>query len=165
MRADHVFKVIDVHAGGAPSRLVLSGIPPLIGQTPMDKMRYFEAHNDWIRRSLVLEPRGGSLTSAVVVMPPSRPDAHVDAFFVEPHGYLPMCGSDTIATVTALIETGQVPPTGAHSVVCLNTPAGLVEARAHRRRPGRRSHLRRRPGILRAVRTVCGRPRFRAGDR
>jgi proline racemase len=131
MRADHVFKVIDAHAGGAPSRLVLSGIPPLIGQTPMDKMRYFEAHYDWIRRSLVLEPRGGSLTSAVVVMPPSRPDAHVDAFFMEPHGYLPMCGSDTIATVTALIETGQVPPTGAQSVVRLNTPAGLVEATAH----------------------------------
>jgi len=89
MRADHAFKVIDAHAGGAPSRLVFSGIPPLIGQTPMDKMRYFEAHHDWIRRSLVLEPRGGNLTSAIVVMPPSRPDAHVDAFFMEAHGYLP----------------------------------------------------------------------------
>jgi proline racemase len=131
MRADHAFKVIDAHAGGAPSRLVFSGIPPLIGQTPMDKMRYFEAHHDWIRRSLVLEPRGGNLTSAIVVMPPSRPDAHVDAFFMEAHGYLPMCGSDTISTVTALIETGQVPSTGEQTVVRLNTPAGLIEATAH----------------------------------
>ena len=89
MRADQAFKVIDAHAGGAPSRLVFSGIPPLIGHTPMDKMRYFEAHHDWIRRSLVLEPRGGNLTSAIVVMQPSRPDAHVDAFFMEAHGYLP----------------------------------------------------------------------------
>src|SRR5215470_2969713 len=94
MRADHVFKVIDVHAGGAPSRLVYSGIPPLVGETMMEKMRYFEAHHDWIRRSLVLEPRGGSLTSAVVLMPPSRPGAHIGAFFMEAHGYLPMCGSD-----------------------------------------------------------------------
>jgi len=131
MRADHAFKVIDAHAGGAPSRLVFSGIPPLIGQTPMDKMRYFEAHHDWIRRSLVLEPRGGNLTSAIVVMPPSRPDAHLDAFFMEAHGYLPMCGSDTISTVTALIETGQVPSTGEQTVVRLNTPAGLIEATAH----------------------------------
>ena len=72
MRADHVFKVIDVHAGGAPSRLIYSGLPPLVGETTMEKMRYFAAHHDWIRKALVLEPRGGSLTSAVVLMPPSR---------------------------------------------------------------------------------------------
>lgn len=131
MRADHAFKVIDVHAGGAPSRLVFSGIPPLSGETTMEKMRDFAAHHDWIRRSLVLEPRGGALTSAVVLVPPSRPDAHVGAFFMEPHGYLPMCGSDTISTVTALIETGQVAATGAETVVRLDTPAGLIEATAH----------------------------------
>ena len=131
MRADHVFKVIDVHAGGAPSRLVYSGIPQLVGETMMEKMRYFEAHHDWIRRSLVLEPRGGSLTSAVVLMPPSRSDAHIGAFFMEAHGYLPMCGSDTLATVTALVETGQVAATGAETVVRIDTPAGLIEATAH----------------------------------
>ena len=107
MRADHVFKVIDLHSAGAPSRLVLSGVPPLLGGTVMEKMQYFAANHDWIRRALVLEPRGRGLTSGIVLLPPSRPDADVGAFFIEAHGYLPMCGSDTIATVTALIETGQ----------------------------------------------------------
>lgn len=131
MRADHVFKVVDLHAGGAPTRLVLSGVPPLEGATAMEKMQYFTTHHDWIRRSLVMEPRGGGLTSAVVLTAPSRPDADVGAFFMEAHGYLPMCGSDTISTVTALVETGQIAVTGAETPVRLDTPAGLITATAH----------------------------------
>src|SRR5262245_31999388 len=131
MRADHAFKVLDVHAGGAPTRLVLSGIPPLRGRTVMERMEYFKLHHDWIRRALVLEPRGGKLTSAVVLLPSSRPDADFAAFFMEAHGYLPMCGSDTISTVTALVETGQIPITGPETLVRLEVPAGLVEATAH----------------------------------
>lgn len=130
MRADHVFKVIDSHSAGMPSRLVLSGIPPLAGDTVMEKMQCFAANHDWIRRALVLEPRGRGLTSGVVLLPPSRPDADVGAFYIEAHGYLPMCGSDTISTVTALIETGQLPTTGSQTVVRLDTPAGLIEATA-----------------------------------
>jgi len=130
VRADHVFKVIDSHSAGMPSRLVLSGVPPLDGATVMEKMQYFAANLDWIRRALVLEPRGRGLTSAVVLLPPSRPDADVSAFFMEAHGYLPMCGSDTISTVTALIETGQIAAAGSQTVVRLDTPAGLIEASA-----------------------------------
>jgi proline racemase len=130
VRADHMFKVIDIHSAGAPSRLILSGVPPLVGATTMEKMQYFASHHDWIRRSLVLEPRGRGLTSGIVLLPPSRPDADVGAFFIEAHGYLPMCGSDTIATVTALLESGQVPITGDETVVRLDTPAGLIEATA-----------------------------------
>jgi proline racemase len=131
MHADHVFKIVDAHAGGAPSRLVLSGIPALAGGPVMDKMQFFAAHYDWIRRALVLEPRGGGPTSAIVLVPPSRPGADIGAFFMEPHGYLPMCGSDTISTVTALIETGQIQAEpGPQTTVRLDTPAGLIEAHA-----------------------------------
>jgi proline racemase len=125
-----MFNVLDIHSAGAPSRLILSGIPPLAGDTVMEKMLDFAAHHDWIRRSLVLEPRGRGLTSGVVLLPPTRPDADVGAFFIEAHGCLPMCGSDTIATVTALLETGQLPITGAETIVRLDTPAGLIEATA-----------------------------------
>lgn len=130
MRATHAFKVYDSHAGGAPSRLVLSGLPTLPGDTVMDKMRYFAHNHDWIRRALVLEPRGSNQTSCVVLLSPSRPDADVAAFFMEAHGYLPMCGSDTISTVTALVETGQIPATEPETVVRIETPAGLIEATA-----------------------------------
>jgi proline racemase len=130
MRADHMFHVLDSHSGGAPSRLVLSGVPQLAGTTVMEKMHDFAAHHDWIRRALVLEPRGRGLTSAVVLLPPTRPDADVGAFFMEAHGYLPMCGSDTISTVTVLLETGQLPIEGPQTLVRLDTPAGLIEATA-----------------------------------
>lgn len=130
MRADQEFRVIDSHSGGAPSRLVLSGVPQLAGATVMEMMHDFAAHHDWIRRALVLEPRGRGLTSAVVLLPPTRPDADVGAFFMEAHGYLPMCGSDTISTVTVLLETGRLPITGPQTLVRLDTPAGLIEATA-----------------------------------
>lgn len=125
-----MFKVYDLHSGGAPSRLILSGVPPLRGSTVMEKMHDFAAHHDWIRRALVLEPRGRDATSGIVLLPPSRPDADVGAFFIEAHGCLPMCGSDTICTVTALLETGQLPITGPETIVRLDTPAGLIEATA-----------------------------------
>ena len=130
MRADHLFKVFDIHSSGAPSRLILSGVPPLKGDSVMEKMLDFSANHDWIRRTLVLEPRGKDMTSGIVLLPPSRPDADVGAFFIEAHGCLPMCGSDTICTVTALLETGQLPITGAETIVRLDTPAGLIEATA-----------------------------------
>ncbi len=131
MHADHLFAVLDVHAGGAPSRIVRSGLPRIPGATMMDRMQGFAARHDWIRKALVLEPRGKEMTSVVVLTEPVHPDAHVGAFFMEAHGYLPMCGSDTIATATALIETGQVPATGPETVVRIDTPAGLIEATAH----------------------------------
>jgi proline racemase len=130
MRADHAFKIINMHTGGAPTRVVLAGIPPLSGSTMMEKMRGFAAEHDWIRRTLTLEPRGGGLTSVAVLVPPCDPDADLGVFFMEPHGYLPMCGSDTIGTVTALVETGQIATSGPEVEVRLDTPAGLVRARA-----------------------------------
>ena len=57
MRAHQEFKVIDSHSGGAPSRLVLSGVPQLAGASVMEMMHDFAAQHDWIRRALVLEPR------------------------------------------------------------------------------------------------------------
>ena len=50
---------------------------------------------------------------------------------MEAHGYLPMCGSDTISTVTAFVETGQIAINGATTPVRLDTPAGLITATAH----------------------------------
>lgn len=152
MRADHVFRVIDAHAGGAPARLVLSGIPPLSGDTVMAKMQDFSRRFDWIRTSLVLEPRGTSVTSAIVMVPPTDPRADLGAFFMEAHGYLPMCGSDIISGVTALVESGQLPATGAERVVRVETPAGLIEATAAIE-----------AGRVTAVRFV-GAPAFRAVD-
>ena len=44
-------------------------------------------------------------------------------------GCLPMCGHGTIGVATVLVETGMVAVTEPETVVRLDTPAGLVEAR------------------------------------
>ena len=130
MTRRHTFKVIDSHTGGNPTRLVLSGVPPLPGETVMHKMQFFKEHYDWIRTAMVLEPRGGNLTSSAVMVPPCDPRADIGIFFMESCGYLPMCGSDTIGLVTMLVESGQIPTTGDQTVVRIDTPAGLIEASA-----------------------------------
>jgi proline racemase len=68
MASRHTFKVIDSHTGGNPTRLGLSCFPTLLGDSVAAKMQYFKAHHDWIRTAMVLEPRGGNLTSSAVLV-------------------------------------------------------------------------------------------------
>src|SRR6185436_1655309 len=49
--------------------------------------------------------------------------------FIEVSGCLPMCGHGTIGVATVLVETGMVEVTEPETVVRLDVPAGLVEAR------------------------------------
>jgi proline racemase len=49
--------------------------------------------------------------------------------FIEVSGCLPMCGHGTIGVATVLVETGRVAVREPETVVRLDTPAGLVEAR------------------------------------
>jgi proline racemase len=49
--------------------------------------------------------------------------------FIEVSGCLPMCGHGTIGVATVLVETGMVDVREPETVVRLDTPAGLVEAR------------------------------------
>jgi len=128
--SQHRFEVIDSHTGGNPTRLVLSGVPDLSGETIGEKMSYFAEHYDWIRTAMVLEPRGGNLTSSAVLVPPCDPRADIGVFFMEACGYLPMCGSDTIGIVTMLLDSGRIRSDNGTTTVRLDTPAGLIEASA-----------------------------------
>jgi proline racemase len=130
MSAQRRFDVIDSHTGGNPTRLVMSGIPDIPGRTMAEKVSYFAAHHDWIRTTMVSEPRGGNLTSSAVLVPPCDPSADIGVFFMEALGYPPMCGTDTIGLTTMLIETGHISVHGDTGTVRIDTPAGLVTATA-----------------------------------
>ncbi len=49
--------------------------------------------------------------------------------YIEVSGCLPMCGHGTIGVATVLVETGMVEVTEPETVIRLDVPAGLVEAR------------------------------------
>jgi proline racemase len=67
--------------------------------------------------------------SGAILQPPTIPGADWGVLFIEVSGCLPMCGHGTIGVATVLVETGMVEVTEPETVVRLDTPAGLVEAR------------------------------------
>jgi 4-hydroxyproline epimerase len=124
--ARHVFQCIDAHTCGNPVRLIASGVPPLEGATTLEKQQFFIRHFDWIRTSLMYEPRGHSMMSGSFLVKSELPDCDVGVIFVETSGCLPMCGHGTIGTVTIAIEHGLIRPR-VPGVLRLETPAGRVD--------------------------------------
>ncbi|WP_138752171.1 proline racemase family protein [Paenibacillus sinopodophylli] len=128
MNANQVFRTIDTHTGGNPTRTIISGMPKLEGVTMAEKMFDMKQNHDGIRRLLMNEPRGHEVMSGVCLVPPCHEEADVGVIYIETGGYLPMCGHDTIGFCTALVECGLVPVEEPVTVIKLDTPAGLVRA-------------------------------------
>jgi proline racemase len=84
---------------------------------------------DELRLLLMREPRGHGAMSGAILQPSTRADADWGVLFIEVSGCLPMCGHGTIGVATVLVETGMVPVSEPETVVRLDVPAGLVEAR------------------------------------
>lgn len=127
--ARSTFFCIDGHTCGNPVRVVTGGsVPALRGDTMFERRQHFLAEFDWIRLSLMFEPRGHDMMSGSILYPPTRPDCDVAILFIETSGCLPMCGHGTIGTVTTIIEHGLITPREP-GLLKLDTPAGLVEAR------------------------------------
>ena len=129
MRARRYLAAVDSHTEGMPTRVVTGGVGPIPGASMLERKLHFEAEMDDLRLLLMREPRGHSAMSGAILQPPTRPDADWGVLFIEVSGCLPMCGHGTIGVATVLVETGMVPVTEPETVVRLDTPAGLVEAR------------------------------------
>ncbi|WP_455359551.1 proline racemase family protein [Streptomyces sp. SYSU K21746] len=129
MRSVRTISAVDSHTEGMPTRVVTGGVGPIPGDTMAERRRYAVEHLDPLRRFLVDEPRGHAAMSGAILQPPTRPDADWGVLYVEVSGFLPMCGHGTIGVATVLVETGMVMVTEPETVVRLDTPAGLIEAR------------------------------------
>jgi 4-hydroxyproline epimerase len=119
------FKCIDAHTCGNPVRLVYSGGPELEGESMLDRQAHFIAEYDWIRTSLMYEPRGHAMMSGSILYPTKREDCDAGVLFIETSGCLPMCGHGIIGTVTIAVENGLVTPR-VPGQLDLETPAGKV---------------------------------------
>jgi proline racemase len=129
VRAARYLAAVDSHTEGMPTRVVTGGVEPLPGDTMLDRKLHFEAQRDDLRLLLMREPRGHSAMSGAILQPATRDDADWGVLFIEVSGCLPMCGHGTIGVATVLVETGMVAVREPETVVRLDTPAGLVEAR------------------------------------
>jgi 4-hydroxyproline epimerase len=119
------FFCIDAHTCGNPVRLVAGGGPTLEGRNMSEKRLHFMREYDWIRKSLMFEPRGHDMMSGSILYAPSDPTNDVAILFIETSGCLPMCGHGTIGTVTIAIEEGLVVPQ-TPGILNIEVPAGLI---------------------------------------
>lgn len=130
MLFDRVISTIDAHAAGEPLRIVTAGLPPLPGETILERRRYMAEHHDDVRRILLYEPRGHADMYGAVLTPPVTPGADFGVLFLTNEGYSTMCGHGVIALTTALLETGMLPRHEPTSLVAYDSPAGLIRATA-----------------------------------
>ncbi|MGB9838973.1 proline racemase [Thermovenabulum sp.] len=130
MRFEKMIYAVDSHTMGEPTRVVIGGIPAIPGKTMAEKKEYLEKNMDHIRRALMHEPRGHRDMFGSIITSPVNPEADFGIIFMDGGGYLNMCGHGSIGAVTVAIETGMVKPVEPVTYVKLDTPAGLVEARA-----------------------------------
>jgi proline racemase len=112
-----------------PTRVITGGVGVLPGATMLERKLRFEQERDGLRKLLMHEPRGHGAMSGALLQPPCRADADWGVVFIEVSGCLPMCGHGTIGVATVLVETGMVEVTEPETVIRLDVPAGLVEAR------------------------------------
>ena len=128
MRLKRLFTAVDAHTVGEPARIIVGGIPHIPGATMFEKKRYIEEQCDDIRQLLMYEPRGHSAMSGAILTQPTVPGADIGLVFIEVSGCLPMCGHDTIAACTVLLETGILPAREPVTDLVLDTPAGIIRA-------------------------------------
>lgn len=130
MKARKLFRTIETHTLGQPTRNVVSGIRPVPGKTMAEKFTYMRDHEDWFRKLLSYEPRGSEIMSGTLITEPCTPGTDVGVLYFEASGWLPMCGHDTMGVAAALIESGLVEAREPVTVINLDTAAGVVAVEA-----------------------------------
>ncbi|MCP1102895.1 proline racemase [Aequitasia blattaphilus] len=124
------FKAIDTHTVGEFTRIITSGFPELIGNTPIEKKHYLAKNYDKYRQALMFEPRGHHDMFGAYLTEPINKEADFAVFFMDTGEYLNMCGHGTIGSVTAIIESGLVEAKEPFTEVTLEAPAGIIKTKA-----------------------------------
>jgi len=131
MKFKRMINVVGAHVAGERNDVITGGVLDVPGKTMFDKMKYLETQGDDLRKFLLQEPRGTVTQCINLVLPSSHPEADAGFVIMESEFYPPMSGSNTICTVTALLETGMIPMVEPITRLTLEAPGGLVRVEAH----------------------------------
>jgi proline racemase len=121
-------RVVDMHTGGEPLRIVTSGYPPIPGATILEKRAYVRDHLDHLRKILMFEPRGHADMYGAILVEPSLPGADLAVLFMHNEGYSTMCGHAIIALGRFAVDRGMVEARGDRATVNIECPCGMVVA-------------------------------------
>ncbi|GAB5537406.1 MAG: proline racemase family protein [Rubricoccaceae bacterium] len=128
---------LDLHTEGEPLRILTGGLPKIPGDTILAKRRWARENLDPLRKALMWEPRGHADMYGCIVTEPVTPEADFGVLFLHNEGFSTMCGHGIIGVTTAAVETGLTASSkepekerqrAGEVRVCIDTPAGFVEA-------------------------------------
>ncbi|XP_053553281.1 trans-3-hydroxy-L-proline dehydratase [Bombina bombina] len=124
-----VITVVDMHCGGEPVRIVQSGAPVPQGRTLLEKRRWVREHMDWLRKVLMLEPRGHRDMYGALLVPSEEESAHLGVLFMHNEGYSTMCGHAVLALGKYALDYGYLgEAAGSEVPMNIHCPCGLVRA-------------------------------------
>lgn len=121
-----MIQTIETHTFGEPTRIINGGLLKLKGDTVAQQRDYMAKHYEWLRNSLIQEPRGHRDMFGAVLLPPTRDGIDFGVIFMDNTSFLNMCGHATIGVSTAIVEMGLVEVTEPETKLVLETPAGIV---------------------------------------
>mgnify|MGYP001281826558 FL=1 len=132
MLKSNFLDVIYTHTEGEPTCIIHSGITYPHGLNILEKRQYLEDKYDYIRTSLMREPRGHNDMFGVFLTPPSKPGMDAGMLWIDGERFVEMCGHGTIALGMVMVSHGMVAETtGPLTFINFETPAGPVRAEVH----------------------------------
>jgi proline racemase len=120
---------IDTHCSGESTRILVGGVPKLIGKTMQEKQKYFQEHYDTLVGTMLKEPRGFDGMLGSVLTEPCHPEADIGVIYLWTGGYFSACGDSTYSCSAALINTGMIEAKEPTTEITFDTVAGLVKTK------------------------------------
>ncbi len=121
-------KTIDMHTGGEPLRVIVDGLPELKGNSVLEYRRYMKENCDFLRTSLMFEPRGHADMYGCVLLPPNDDTGDFGILFLHNEGYSTMCGHAVIAITKLAVEMGWVEKQEPETPINIDAPCGRIES-------------------------------------
>ena len=121
---------LDTHTEGEPLRIITSGLPEIEGDTILDRRRFMQENYDYLRTTLLFEPRGHADHYGCIITDPVTKEADFGVIFMHNEGYSTMCGHAVIAVTKAAVESGMVKASEPETEIKIDSPAGLITSYA-----------------------------------
>ncbi|PVX47205.1 proline racemase [Flavobacterium sp. 103] len=119
-------KTIDMHTGGEPLRVIIDGFPKLKGNSVLEYRRDIRENYDFLRTTLMFEPRGHADMYGCILLPPNDNEADFGILFLHNEGYSTMCGHAIIAISTLAAKMNWIDLVEGENELKIDAPCGRI---------------------------------------
>jgi proline racemase len=123
-----IIDVIYTHTIGEPTCIVTGGVLYPGGMNIIAKRQFLETEYDWLRKALMLEPRGHKDMYGVFLTPAETSEADAGTIWMNGLDFMHTCGHGTIGLSVAMVSQGIKPVEGKITTLNYETTAGPVTA-------------------------------------